>query len=259
MTRLGRAAGAGWGATRSDCCSARRTSSSCSRSSRIRSSSRSGSSFHDYFFAAPGVEVDRPFVGFDNYVTVLQDPAVWQSFRNVGVFLIINVPLTVVLSIAAGDGAQPGRARPRVPARQLLRALRHGVRRGRRRLAVPVQRRRPGEQRARPARAGPVVADQRAAGDADHRALRHLEAARVLHPAVPRGAAERAEGAVRVGVDRRRRRGAHLLLGHRPRRAPGDPARAADLDRHRREPLHRAVPADRRRRAQRRIDVARCS
>ena len=31
--------------------------------------------------------------------TVLQDPAVWQSFRNVGVFLVINVPLTVVLSL----------------------------------------------------------------------------------------------------------------------------------------------------------------
>lgn len=56
-------------------------------------------SFQDYFFAAPGAQVERAFVGFDNYVTVLQDPAVWQSFRNVGVFLIINVPLTVVLSL----------------------------------------------------------------------------------------------------------------------------------------------------------------
>lgn len=56
-------------------------------------------SFQDYFFAAPGAEVDRPFVGFANYATVLGDPAVWQSFRNVGVFLLINVPLTVVLSI----------------------------------------------------------------------------------------------------------------------------------------------------------------
>ena len=25
-------------------------------------------SFHDYFFTAPGVMVDRPFVGLDNYV-----------------------------------------------------------------------------------------------------------------------------------------------------------------------------------------------
>lgn len=56
-------------------------------------------SFQDYFFAAPGVQVDRPFVGFDNYIAVLTDPDVWQSFRNVGVFLLINVPLTVALSI----------------------------------------------------------------------------------------------------------------------------------------------------------------
>jgi multiple sugar transport system permease protein len=56
-------------------------------------------SFHDYFFAAPGAQVDRPFVGFENYALVLTDPKVWQSFYNVGVFLIINVPLTVVISI----------------------------------------------------------------------------------------------------------------------------------------------------------------
>lgn len=56
-------------------------------------------SFQDYFFAAPGAQVDRPFVGLDNYIAVLTDPDVWQSFRNVGVFLLINVPLTVVLSI----------------------------------------------------------------------------------------------------------------------------------------------------------------
>ena len=56
-------------------------------------------SFHDYFFTAPGAQVDRPFVGFDNYVTVLTDPDVWRAFGNVGIFLIINVPLTVVLSI----------------------------------------------------------------------------------------------------------------------------------------------------------------
>ena len=56
-------------------------------------------SFHDYFFAAPGAIVERPFVGFDNYVTVLSDPAVRRSFGNVGVFLVINVPLTVVLSL----------------------------------------------------------------------------------------------------------------------------------------------------------------
>ncbi|GAA2155236.1 sugar ABC transporter permease [Nocardioides koreensis] len=56
-------------------------------------------SFHDYFFAAPGAQVDRPFVGFENYRTVLEDPDVRRSFLNVAEFLVINVPLTVLLSL----------------------------------------------------------------------------------------------------------------------------------------------------------------
>jgi multiple sugar transport system permease protein len=56
-------------------------------------------SFHDYFFAAPNAIVDHPFVGFDNYVTVLTDPDVRQAFGNIIVFLVINVPLTVGLSL----------------------------------------------------------------------------------------------------------------------------------------------------------------
>src|SRR3954466_14691086 len=60
-------------------------------------------SFHDYFFAAPGAIVDRPFVGFANYVTVLTDPAVQRSFVNVVIFLVINVPLTVVLSLVLAN------------------------------------------------------------------------------------------------------------------------------------------------------------
>jgi multiple sugar transport system permease protein len=56
-------------------------------------------SFHDYFFAAPGAVVDRPFVGLANYTAVLSDPAVRRSFFNVAVFLVINVPLTVVLAL----------------------------------------------------------------------------------------------------------------------------------------------------------------
>ena len=38
-------------------------------------------SFHDYFFAAPGAQVDRPFVGLDNYATVLGDPDVQRVVR----------------------------------------------------------------------------------------------------------------------------------------------------------------------------------
>jgi len=56
-------------------------------------------SFHDYFFTAPGAQVDRPFVGLDNYASVLKDPAVRRAFLNVAEFLLINVPLTVVLSL----------------------------------------------------------------------------------------------------------------------------------------------------------------
>jgi multiple sugar transport system permease protein len=56
-------------------------------------------SFHDYYFTAPGAVVPKPFVGFDNYAEVLSDPDVRRSFLNVGIFLIINVPLTVGLSL----------------------------------------------------------------------------------------------------------------------------------------------------------------
>jgi multiple sugar transport system permease protein len=74
-------------------------------------------SFHDYFFAAPGAEVERPFVGLDNYKAVLSDPDVRESFVNVAIFLVINVPLTVVLSMVlatALNGAIRGRAFLRV-------------------------------------------------------------------------------------------------------------------------------------------------
>ncbi len=56
-------------------------------------------SLYDYFFAAPGAIVDRPFVGLQNFTSVLTDREVLQSFRNVLIFLVINVPLTVILSL----------------------------------------------------------------------------------------------------------------------------------------------------------------
>jgi multiple sugar transport system permease protein len=74
-------------------------------------------SFHDYFFAAPGAQVARPFVGLDNYKTALSDPPVQRSFLNVIEFLVINVPLTVVLSLvlaSALNGAIRGRTFLRV-------------------------------------------------------------------------------------------------------------------------------------------------
>ena len=46
-------------------------------------------SFHDYFFAAPGAQVDRPFVGLENYQTVLSDPDVQRAFVNVAIFVAL--------------------------------------------------------------------------------------------------------------------------------------------------------------------------
>lgn len=69
-------------------------------------------SFYDWFFAAPGAVVDRPFTGLDNYVTVFTDPAILRSFGNIAIFLVINVPLTVALSLglaAALNAAIPFR------------------------------------------------------------------------------------------------------------------------------------------------------
>jgi multiple sugar transport system permease protein len=56
-------------------------------------------SFHHYYFTAPGVSAHRPFVGLQNYRYVLDDPAVRRAFLNVVIFLVINVPLTVALSL----------------------------------------------------------------------------------------------------------------------------------------------------------------
>ncbi len=70
-------------------------------------------SFYDYFFAAPGAQVDRPFVGLSNYTAVLSDPVFQRSIMNVAEFIVINVPLTVFLSLvlaAALNAKLPFRA-----------------------------------------------------------------------------------------------------------------------------------------------------
>lgn len=58
-----------------------------------------GISFYNYFFAAPGADVARPFVGLDNYTKILNDPVFQRALINVAEFILINVPLTVVLSL----------------------------------------------------------------------------------------------------------------------------------------------------------------
>ncbi len=56
-------------------------------------------SFFDFFFAAPGAQVARPFVGLDNFAEILGDPVFQRAILNVAEFIVINVPLTVVLSL----------------------------------------------------------------------------------------------------------------------------------------------------------------
>lgn len=73
-------------------------------------------SFHEYFFAAPGAIVERPFIGLDNYTAVLSDPAVRRSFLNILVFLVINVPLTVALSLVLATALNAA-----IPFRSLFR------------------------------------------------------------------------------------------------------------------------------------------
>ncbi|WP_435531401.1 carbohydrate ABC transporter permease [Ruania halotolerans] len=64
--------------------------------------------FHDYFFTAPGVEMERPFVGLANFIDVLTDPQVLESFRNTAVFLVINVPLTAVAALVLASALNAG-------------------------------------------------------------------------------------------------------------------------------------------------------
>ncbi|MGO2747714.1 carbohydrate ABC transporter permease [Microbacterium sp.] len=60
--------------------------------------------FHDFYFTAPGVEVESPFVGFENFATVFADPLARKAFLNLLIFLVINVPLTVVLALVFAMG-----------------------------------------------------------------------------------------------------------------------------------------------------------
>ena len=98
--------------------------------------SQSCISFNDYFFAAPGAKVDRPWVGFENYCDVLRTRRSSESFFNVFVFMVINVPLTVVLALVLAYALNSEDPRSVVLPRRLLRALRHGQRGGRRGVAV---------------------------------------------------------------------------------------------------------------------------
>ncbi len=74
-------------------------------------------SFHRFYFTAPGAHVDSPWVGLSNYADVFADPVVRRSFVNIGIFLVINVPLTVVLSLVLASALNA-----KLPFRPFFRA-----------------------------------------------------------------------------------------------------------------------------------------
>jgi multiple sugar transport system permease protein len=74
-------------------------------------------SFHEYFFAAPGAIVERPFVGLQNYTDALADPVFRRSLLNVVIFLIINVPLTVAVGLVLATALNAA-----IPFRTFFRA-----------------------------------------------------------------------------------------------------------------------------------------
>ncbi|MCF3960841.1 carbohydrate ABC transporter permease [Streptomyces fuscigenes] len=74
-------------------------------------------SFHRFYFTAPGAHAPSPWVGFANYRDVLTDPVVGRSFLNIGIFLVINVPLTVVLALVLATALNA-----KMPFRSFFRA-----------------------------------------------------------------------------------------------------------------------------------------
>lgn len=74
-------------------------------------------SFHRFYFTAPGSGIDSPWVGLSNYRDVLTDPVVGRSFLNILIFLVINVPLTVGLSLVLASALNA-----KLPFRSFFRA-----------------------------------------------------------------------------------------------------------------------------------------
>ena len=212
--------------------------------------------FHDYFFAAPGAEVDRPFVGLANYTEVLGDPDVQRAFLNVAEFLVINVPLTVVLSLVLATALNSvTRFRtflrvsyyvPYVTASVALVAVwlflfsKDGMVNQLLGPLAPDPSWLVNSELAMPVIALFVTWKQLGFFD----------------PALPRRAAERVQGPLRVGRRRRCRPGEVVHEHHGARRPLGDHAGGDPRDDHRRQPVHRALPAHQRWRPGRRVRVA---
>jgi len=51
-------------------------------------------SFYEYFFTAPGADIDRPFIGFDNYATLFTTDVLLTAIRNNAIWVLV-VPAAV--------------------------------------------------------------------------------------------------------------------------------------------------------------------
>ena len=164
-------------------------------------------SFYDYFFAAPGAIVERPFVGLDNYTTALADPTFHRAMLNVVIFIAINVPLTVFVGLLLATALNAA-----IPFRTFFRAsyfvpyVTASV------AVIGVWLWLFNSDGLVNSILGPLAPDpswlvNQLLGDADHRPVRHLEAARLLRAAVPGRPPEHPRGALRGGRGRRGRAG----------------------------------------------------
>jgi ABC-type sugar transport system permease subunit len=59
------------------------------------------STFFLSFFVAPtGINQARTFVGFGNYLSMLQDPAFWETVKRTLYFTVVSVSLELILGVA---------------------------------------------------------------------------------------------------------------------------------------------------------------
>jgi len=52
------------------------------------------------------VAIQRPYIGLENYRTMMDDEVFWKSFRNTWVYVLVGVPVSLALSLAIALGLQ---------------------------------------------------------------------------------------------------------------------------------------------------------
>jgi len=52
------------------------------------------------------IALDRPFIGIENYRTLVSDEVFWRSMRNTWIYVLVGVPVSLVVSLAIALGLQ---------------------------------------------------------------------------------------------------------------------------------------------------------